>query len=62
MFASKLSDGSGCQSQNFMSEGCALESNFVELSAGPESVEVAQELVDLDVVEGDVGDDLLLDH
>jgi hypothetical protein len=38
-----------------------IEAGLVVLSAFPVVIEVSEPLVDLEVVEGDVGDDLLLD-
>lgn len=48
-------------SQDLVAVAGGIEAGLVVLSAFPVVVEVSEPLVDLEVVEGDVGDDLLLD-
>ena len=50
-----------CASQDLVAKGGGVEAGLVVLSGLPVAVEVSKGFVDLEVVEGDVGDHLLLD-
>lgn len=58
---SELSNQVCGDAQDLVTVSCSIEAHLVELAAFPVGIEVSQPLVHLQVMEGDVGEDFLLD-